>query len=89
MSEDINEELPPIEETEQVEETFEVEFTTNAEYITSAVNSYMCVDGIDLMMLTKEEVKRVNRIRRKSLRIIDACIGDLYDELFEKEDDDN
>jgi hypothetical protein len=38
--------------------------------------------------MTKEDAKRIKRIMRKSLMIIDDCITEMYDELFEKNEED-
>lgn len=88
MIEENKEEEKVVEKEEEILENFEVEFTTNSEYIASAYYSLSAVQDIDTAIMNKEDEKRVKRIRRKSLKIIDACINDLYDELFEEDDED-
>ena len=40
-------------------------------------------------MMSKEAARRIRRIRRKSIDIIDDCITELHDELFEPEPDED
>ena len=78
-------------EEENVEEVDGlVEFTTTSEYITSAVQSLSAMHELDYEMLnamSKEDGKLLKRIIRKSLRIIDICIAEMYDELFDEDID--
>ena len=46
------------------------------------------VDDIDTAIISKEDEKRIKRIKRKSIKIIDICISEMYDELFETDEDD-
>ena len=73
----------------EIEEEAEFEYTTRTDYITCAYSAISAVEGMDTGMMTKEDAKRIKRIMRKSLMIIDDCITEMYDELFEdtKEDD--
>ena len=79
---------------EVTEETFTeegiVEFTTAGEYIASAYYALAAVLDMDEMQYGKDSIvqKRIKRIKRKSLRIIDICISEMYDELFESDDED-
>ena len=74
-----NEELP--------EEEFEYEYTTRTEAIHCATNAISACSEMTIM--TKLDEKRVQRIKRKSLRIIDKCISEIYDELFFEEENNN
>ena len=68
-------------------EEFEVIESTNTaiDYITAA---YYALDAAESAnMMTKEGQVRMNRIKRKCLRIIDHCIGELYDEIFEEDNE--
>jgi hypothetical protein len=67
------------------EQEIEVETTTRSEYIDCAVNSIGAVESLNDM--TNEDSKRKRRIIRKSLRIIDFLISEMYDELFEEDED--
>jgi len=62
--------------------------SSDYEYLMSAVNAFECVEGSN--PITKEAQRMVNRIKRKSLKIIDYVISTMHDELFdeEKEEDD-
>ena len=78
---------PVTEEEEGVE--IEIMPASDYEYLMSAVNAFECVEGSN--PITQDAQRRVNRIKRKSLAIIDYVIGVMYDELFDeekKEDDD-
>lgn len=70
-------------------EDFIVEETSRAEYVASAYNSIAAVQDIDTSLLSKEDEKRIKRIKRKALRIIDECISEMYDEMFEDEEEED
>jgi hypothetical protein len=72
-----------VEEGEAEEEFIEVEFTTRTEAIQSAYASISACEEFDLGMLPISQQKIIKRIRRKSIRIIDECIGEIYDEIFD------
>lgn len=74
------------EEPQEVEG--EIEFTYRIDYINGACNAMAAVDTIDTQILSKADELRVKRIKRKSLRILDMCICEFYDELFESDDED-
>jgi hypothetical protein len=64
-----------------------VHFTTTSEYISSAYNALAAIEDADTTLMSKEDEKRVKRIKRKCLKIIDICISEMYDELFENDDE--
>ncbi len=72
-------------ELEVEEEILYEEATTTFEYIRASYNALQSVTDMDTALMSKEDAKRVHRIRRRSLRIIDHCIGILYDELFDED----
>lgn len=65
----------------------ETEFTTREEYIGCAFNAIMAVSDMDIGLLNKVEQNRIKRIRRMCLRILDDCVKEMHDELFESEED--
>ena len=69
------------------EEEALVEFTTREEYIGCAYNAIASVEGMDTGMMNKTDALRIKRIIRKSLRIIDECVNEMYDELFEEDEE--
>ena len=69
------------------EEEFEYEFTSRTEAIHCATNAISAASEMTIM--TKLDERRMQRIKRKSLRIIDKCIGEIYDELFFEEENNN
>ena len=74
-------------EAEMLEEGI-VEFTTAGDYINSAYFALSAVEDIDTAIISKEAEKRIKRIKRKSIKIIDICITEMYDELFDTDEDD-
>lgn len=67
----------------------EVELTTRTDYIQCAYFAISAIDGIDEMILSKEQAKKIKRIRRKAIDIIDDCITEMHDELYEPEPDED
>lgn len=85
------EETTEQEVTEDVGEEmeYEVEFTTRAEAVHSACAAIGACQDFDLGLLNPTQAKRIKRIKRKSLRIIDVYIGEIYDEMFEDENNED
>lgn len=76
-------------EQEQPEEDEAVvEFTSREDYIASCYYCISAVDGFDTGLMTKEDQRRVQRIQRKCLRILDECVNEMYDEIFDEPDND-
>jgi len=73
--------------TEQEQEWVYEEPTSTPEYIASATNAISAVENFDTAIMTNADRKRVERIRRRSLKIIDYNIGVLYDELFDEKNE--
>jgi len=85
-----NEEIKKTEEKKEdivAEAEVDVEYTTRTDYISCAFYSISAVEGLDVGLMTKEDAKRIKRILRKSLRIIDDCINEMHDELFEDDEE--
>lgn len=89
IAEVVNENLTTAEgdQAQMLEEGF-VEFTSAGEYINSAYFALSAVEDIDTAIISKEDEKRIKRIKRKSIKIIDICITEMYDELFENDEED-
>jgi hypothetical protein len=77
--------IDEIKEIEQEEGI--IEYTTREEYIGCAFNAIMAVSDMDVGLLNKVEQNRIKRIRRMCLRILDDCVKEMHDELFETEED--
>lgn len=71
------------ENTEALEQIEYVDFT-EMDYITAAYYALDAAENSNPM--TKEGQRQMSRIRRKCLRIIDHCITELYDQLFDDEE---
>jgi hypothetical protein len=65
----------------------EIIFTTTAEYIQGASVALATVSELDPMIMNKADELRVKRIKRKAIKIIDICISEMYDELFETDEE--
>ncbi len=74
-------------EEETEEEEIEVELTTRAEYIQSAYFAISSVESLDTGIMTKEDARRIKRIIRRSIEIIDDCIQELHNEIYEDDSD--
>lgn len=89
MPEEIQAETPTSEEVK--EEEVLVEFTSRDEYITCACNALSAAltyrETLDEIMTAKSTVDRLKRIERKSLAILDELVGEMYDELFDKDEE--
>lgn len=86
MSED-NKQDKEIIGTEDAE--IETEFTTREEYIGCAYSAIVAVSDMDMGLMNKKDQARIRRIRRMCLRILDDCVKEMHDELFENDEDDN
>lgn len=65
-----------------------VEFTTREEYIGCAYSALLAVSDLDTGLMNKVNQNRIKRIRRMCLRILDDCVKEMHDELFETEEED-
>lgn len=76
-------------ETEKPEETVETEDwtpeVTDFDFIAAAHNAMSAVDSYDAYM--ESDKKRVKRIQRRCLLILDICIKNVYDLLTEVQED--
>lgn len=73
-----------------VEEAIEMEFlppTSTPEYIGASYNAIQAVSDMDTALMSNSDKERVRRIKRKALKIIDYCICELYDEIFDKDEE--
>jgi len=83
IAEVVNEEILEVE----LEDEIEVETTTRSDYITAAYFAISSVEGMDTQIMSREDSKRIKRIIRKSIKIIDDCISEMHDELFEEDEE--
>jgi hypothetical protein len=74
---------------EELADEIGIEYTTRSDYISAAYFAIASVEGIDTGIMSKEDAKRIKRIMKKSLMIIDDCITEMYDELYENDEDEN
>jgi len=78
------------EETNEVETENEAVFTSDMDYITAAYFALAAVQDMDEMQHGKDSItqRRIRRIKRKALIIIDECLKSLYDEIIDETDED-
>ena len=55
------------------------------EYILCSCNALGAIESLDAY--TAADKARLNRIKRKCLRILDSMVGEMYDELFEEDEE--
>lgn len=61
------------------EEEAAFEFTTHEELISCSYYAISAVYDLDTGMMSKVDAMMIKRIMRKSLKLIDKCIGELYE----------
>ena len=69
------------------EEEAAFEFTTHEELISCSYYAISAVSELDTGMMSKVDAMMVKRIMRKSLKLIDKCISELYEVEFEQDED--
>jgi len=75
-----NEEL-----SNELPEEYQFEFLSHSDYIQAAYFALSSVDDVDTEIVSETMRKRIFRIKRKSIKIIDYCLSELYNELFDDE----
>lgn len=81
-----DEQLTPEQPIEPKETDMLVEFTSTPEYLASCFYAISAVEELDATMYNAQALKK--RVMKRCLRIIDTCVKEMYDELFEEEQDD-
>jgi len=72
---------PDLDEQDDTEAVW-IDPTTETEFITSAANAIDAVQAVDTALLPEQYERLKRRVIKRSLRLIDAAIGNLYDEMF-------
>lgn len=80
------------EELENIEdEEFEIEIEPDpsilGDYISAGYFALSAVDDIDVELVSDQMRKEIRRIKRKSVRIIDYSINELYNFIFDDSDE--
>jgi hypothetical protein len=76
-----------MENEEPIEEEAEFETTSHSELITCSFYAISAVVDMDTALMGREEKAMVKRIMKRSLRLIDSCIKDLYEVEFEDDEE--
>jgi hypothetical protein len=87
MSEDLI--IGDSEQTPEEMQEYIISESEYLEYIQAAYFAISSVEDIDLDMeaaYNKQSANRIKRIKRKSIRIIDFCLNELYNDLFDEEE---
>ena len=63
---------------EEVEMEGEVIYSSSHDYITSATQAMAVIVELDTGLMNKTDEKRVNRIKRQSLRLLSFYINEIY-----------
>jgi len=75
----------PEQEEELIEEIIYEEEMSWSEVIHCVFAAVSSIDDIDMAMASPMDRKRIKRIKRKALRLIDVGIGEIYAEKFDTE----
>jgi hypothetical protein len=86
MEKTIDETIEPIDE---IDDDGILEYTTREEYFTSCFYALNSIGEYDTGMMSKIDGNRIKSIRKKCLLIIDSLVDEMYDELFNTENNDN
>lgn len=82
-----DEQLTPDKDAQDEQMEFAMEFTSNIEYLSGAFYAISAVGELDPMSIEGRAMK--NRILFRCLKIIDSCVGEMYEELFDPAKDDD
>jgi hypothetical protein len=74
---------------DNIEDEAAFEFTTRQELISCAYYAIASVSDLDTGMMTKADATRIKRIMRRSLKLIDTCINELYETEFEDDEEED
>ena len=74
-------------EDNQLPEEAEFETTSHSELISCSYYAICSVSDLDTAMMSKAESAMVKRIIKRSLRLIDSCIKDLYEVEFDQDEE--
>ena len=83
----MNEQIVP-DEKKEAEEQMEIiyESVPPVEYIQAAYFSLAAVDNIDVELITREEAKRIRKIKKMSIELIYESISSLHSDFFEQDE---
>ena len=74
---------PEIDSSEQdAPDDYDGWYISEVDYIAAATNALGAVEGMNVM--TGADQRRIDRIRRKAIAILDYNIGELYKYLFDE-----
>ena len=74
-------------EAEELPEEAEFETTSHSELISCSYYAISAVCDLDTGMMSKSDAAMIKRIMKRSIRLIDSCIKDLYEVEFDQDED--
>lgn len=75
-------------EDSDLEGEVEWDETTACAYVDTAMNVWFSLEDVDTLLMSKADAKRINNMKRKSLRIAAHYIDDIYSDIFDTKDED-
>jgi len=81
----MNEISTPVDDSQSEEEMIYEEGYTSLEIINGIYFALSSVIDMDTTLMTKIDEQRVNRVKKKSLKMLDWAIADMYDSIFDDE----
>lgn len=69
------------------EQQAEFETTTHQELISCSFYAISSVVDLDTALMSKAEAAMIKRIIKRSIRLIDSCIKDLYEVEFDQDEE--
>lgn len=81
----MNEISTTLDDSQSEEEMIYEEGYTSLEIINGIYFALSSVIDMDTTLMTKIDEQRVNRVKKKSLKMLDWAIADMYDSIFDDE----
>lgn len=81
----MNEISTPIDDSQSEEEIIYEEGYTSLEIINGVYFALSSVMEMDTTLMTKIDEQRINRVKKKSIKMLDWAIADMYDSIFDDE----
>lgn len=74
--------------TEELEHEVIYEELHWSEVLQAVLAAFSCIEDIDPELASPMDKKRIKRIKRKGLRLVDVGISEIYAEKFDTDDND-
>jgi len=84
----MNEISTTLDDSQSEEEMIYEEGYTSLEIINGTYFALASVVEMDTTLMSKADEQRINRIKKKSIKMLDWAIADMYDSIFDDEGND-